>query len=159
MDTYIILAALVGVPLFLALLFRVNAVLLFIGVAAGALFAQYIAEDTSLVVDAFFPRGGNVDVYVKLGLLVLPVALTLLFLRKTLSVAQLVFHLIPLLVTSAAFASLVVNLMPGGVYHDVMSNPVGRIAVSSQNVLIAASAFLTLLLAWLTMGHKGRKHH
>lgn len=158
MNVYIILAIIAGTPLLLTLLFRVNAVLLFVGVAAGALLAQYISDDASLVLNAFFSHA-NADGYVKLGLLILPVVLTLLFLRKTLSATQLIFHLVPLIVTSAAFASLVVNILPGGVHHNIVTNPIGKIADSFQNILIASSAFLTLLLAWLTMGHKGRSKH
>lgn len=142
----------------LAIVLRVNAVLLFVGVAAGALLAQYISEDTSLLLNSFFAHN-NVDNYVKLGLLLLPVVLTLLFLRKTLNPTQFVFHLVPLIVTSAAFATLVISLLPGGVRHDLTSNQIGSVANSAQNVLIAASAFLTLLLAWLTMGHKGKNKH
>ncbi|HSX44426.1 MAG TPA: hypothetical protein VLE69_04015 [Candidatus Saccharimonadales bacterium] len=160
MNVYIILAVIAGLPLLLALLFRVNAILLFLGVAVGALLAQYIADDASLVVNSFFTHI-NVDDYVKLGLLILPVILTLLFLRKTLSPPQLVFHLLPLVITAAAFATLIISALPGGVQHDILANPIGKIADSSQNVLIAASSILTLLLAMFTMGHKGKrgKHH
>ena len=143
----------------MALLLRVNAVLMFVAVAAGALLAQYISDETSLVFNSFFSHM-NVDNYVKLGLLLLPVVLTLLFLRKTLNTTQLVFHLIPLIVTSAALATLVISSLPGSVHHEIVSNPIGKIADNSQNVLITASAILTLVLAWLTMGHKRKtKRH
>ncbi|MBI3624084.1 hypothetical protein HY218_00460 [Candidatus Saccharibacteria bacterium] len=159
MQPLVILAIIAVLPLLLALLLRVSALFLFLGVAAGALLAQYIADDASLVLNSFFTHI-NVDQYVKLGLLVLPVVLTLLFLRKTLSASQLVFQLVPLVVTSAAFATLVIGMLPGGVQYNIVSNPIGKIANSSQNVMVAASTLLTLLLAWFTQGHRRRgKHH
>lgn len=158
MDSYVILGILVGLPLLLALLFRVSAVFLFTSVASGALLTQYFADDASLVLNAFFTHS-NVDQYVKLVLLVLPVLLTVYFLRKTLSGTQILFHLVPLVVTSAAFAALVMTALPGGVRYDLMNNSAGKVLESSQNLLVAASSILTLLLMWFTMRHhKGKRH-
>lgn len=157
-DSYVILGILFGLPLLLALLFRVSAVFLFTSVAAGALLAQYFADDTSLVVNAFLTHS-NADQYVKLVLLILPVLLTVYFLRKTLSGAQLLFHLVPLVVTSAAFTALVMTALPGGVRYDLINNPVGKVAESSLNVLVAGSSILTLLLMWFTMRKSKSKRH
>lgn len=158
MDSYVIFSIIFGLPLFLALLFRVSAVFLFTSVASGALLAQYFADDTSLVFNAFFTNT-EADQYVRLTMLALPVLLTIYFLRKTLSGTQLVFHIVPLIVTSAAFAALVMDVLPGGVHYDLVNNPVGKVAESSQNVLIAASSILTLLLMWFTMRHPKSKRH
>ena len=157
-DSYIILSILFGLPLLLALLFRVSAVFLFTSVAAGALLTQYFADDASLVFNAFFTHT-DVDQYVKLVLLVLPVLLTVYFLRKTLSGAQLLFHLVPLIVTSAAFATMVMSSLPGGIRYELINNPAGKVLESSQNVLIAASSILTLLLMWFTMRKPKSKRH
>ena len=159
MITLVILATIVGLPILLALLFRVNAIFLFLGVATGVLLAQYISDDTSLVIDSFFSRV-NVDQYVKLILLLLPVVLTLLFLRKTMNSSQLLLHLVPIILTSIALATLVVGYLPGGVQHNLDANRYGHLILSAQNVAIAAASLLTLILAWLTGGHKSKaKHH
>lgn len=161
MNTLIILGAIVGMPILLALVLRVNAVFIFLAVATGALLSQYISDDASLVLTSFFTRV-SVDQYVKLGLLILPLILTLLILRKSMSPAQFPLHVVPLIVTCAAFATLVISNLPGGVQHNISSDHYGHISMSSQNVLIAAASVLTLVLAFITGGHKSKskgKHH
>jgi hypothetical protein len=148
----------VGAPLLLALVLRVSAIAMFLGVATGALLSQYIADDASLVLGALFTNT-NFGSYVQLALLLLPSVLTLFFLRKTLSGAKVVLHIVPLIVTSAALATLIIGFLPGGLQHQIVTDPLGKALNSAQNVLIAASAALTIILAWITMGQKGRKHH
>lgn len=158
MNTLIIIAILAGTPLVLSLLFRLNAIALFLAVATGALLAQYIADDASLVISAFSPKA-NVGSYVQIGLLILPFALSLLFLRKTLSASKVMLHILPLVVTSLAFTTLIIGYLPGGVQHDIVTDPIGKTINSAQNVLIAASAALTMIVAWITMGPKGHRKH
>lgn len=131
---------------------------LFLAVATGTLLAQYIADDVSLVIAAFSP-GANVGSYVQISLLLLPFILSLLFLRKTLSASTAILHLVPIIATSLAFTTLIVGYLPGGVQHGIVTDPIGRVINSSQNVLITISAVLTMIIAWLTLGHKGHKRH
>ena len=158
MSTYIILAIIAGVPVVLALVLRVSAVFLYLGVAAGLILSQYIAQDTSLALNAFFAHS-QVDSYVRLVLLLLPVLLTLIFLRKTLPGSKFFLHVVPLIITNVALGTFIMTNLPGGVQHQLVTNPVGRIANSAQNLLITASTVVTLLLAWLTMRHKQSKKH
>ena len=160
MDSYIILAILVGIPIVSAVLFRISGILLFVGAATGILLSQYIAEDTNIVLNSF-TNNSSFDQYIKLGLLLLPVLLVIVFLRKTVSAGQLVLHIVPIVVTSAALATVAMHLMPGGVAYNLLQNPFGKTANTSQNILISASALLTLILALLTARHRGGrgKHH
>ena len=160
MDSYVILAAIVGIPILAAVLFRISAILLFVGTATGILLSQYISEDTTIVFNSLVTQNGS-DQYIKLVLLLFPVVLTLIFLRKTISGAQLVVHIIPIVITSVALGSIVMGLLPGGVAHNLSENPFGKIVNSAQNVLIASSAALTLVLALLTSRHhggRGKRH-
>jgi ABC-type spermidine/putrescine transport system permease subunit I len=153
MNTYIILGIIVGLPLLLTLILRVSAVFLFLGVAGGILLSQYIAEDAALVLNLISPHG-EFNSYAKLALLLIPVLLTMFFLKKTVQLSKLFLHIIPIAITVLVLGSFIIKVLPGGIQYNIASNPLAKTLDTAQNVLLGSATAITLILAWLTMRHK-----
>lgn len=159
MNSLVILSGIFGILLLLVMFLRVSSIFLFLALASGLLLAQYIAVDTSVVLEAFLPdksMGANVQ----LILLLLPVLLTLIILRKTVKGRKVILHFIPWVITLATLVSFVMSYLPGGVRHNLQSSLLGRPLNSSQNVLISMSVAVNLFLAFLVHkpGDKSKKH-
>src|SRR3954464_13344246 len=103
MTSLFILAGIAGATILLALFLRVNSIVLFTSVAVGDLLMRYMGENATLVVASAY-RGNNGDVFAKLGLLLIPVVLTLLFSRHSVSRAKTILHLVPIIATGIVLA-------------------------------------------------------
>jgi hypothetical protein len=165
MNPFVIVGLLAGVPLVLALVLRVSSRYLFASIAAGGLLVQYLADDAVIVVNTFL-KNRDPTMAVRIGLLVLPVLLTMLFLRKTLKTSRLVLELLPLLASVAMLALLVLPHLPTSVQAQVRDMPYGNILHQSEDVVIGAAVILNLGLMWLLgkphsddHGGKSKKHH
>jgi len=156
MTPLIILAAIAGLPVLLAILFRVNAVYLFVSLAAGYLMLQFLGDDAGLAMGAFI-RGANVPMASQFLLLFAPLVFTLLVLRKSLPASKLLFHIIPLIAIGVAAAALALPLLPSPAQQQIFSKPYGDVFRDAQDVAVGAAAVLILLLMWLTMRHKEGK--
>lgn len=155
MMPLVFLGLLIGVPVLLALLLRVNAVFLFLSLAVGELLVRYLGGEVLLAVNAFV-RGEFVSIAVPITLLLGPVVLTLFILRKTLTHTRILVQLVPLLFVGLAIASLVVPLLPAYTQQEIYSQPLGDVLRQSQAIIIAVAAVLSLLLAW--QAHKPHGH-
>ena len=152
MNSYVIFGIIAGLPLLVTMILRVNSIYLYLSMAAGLLLAQYVSYDTTLAINAFFSHKsfGN---YVSLGLLLTPVVLTILFLRKTMPRSKILFHIVPIVVTCATLGTFIIGYLPGGIKHQLLTNQIGKTADSAQNALIAGSTIFILLFAWITLHH------
>ncbi len=160
MTSLIILAAIAGLTILAALFFRVNSMLLFTSVAVGDLLVRYMGENATLVVSGVY-QGAHNDVMAKLGLLFLPVALTLVFGRHSLSKAKAVLHIVPIVATGIVLALLVLVQLPGGFQHNVYTSAFGTVIKENQDLAIAGAGVASLLVAWISNGtQKGhsKKH-
>lgn len=161
MTSLIILAAIAGVPIILAFLWRVNSLLLFTSVAVGDLLVHYLSDNASLVLAGFY-KGANVDMIAKLSLLFLPVVLTLLFGRKSLSKTKTVLHFVPIVATGGVLALLALHVLPIGFQVSVNNSPVGGKIMQVQDIAIAGAGVASLVVAWIAnMTQKGseKRHH
>jgi hypothetical protein len=158
MDSLILLAAIAGVPVLVALVFRVSAVFLFLSLAAGSLLVTYVGDDASLALGTLV-RGQNTNLIAQFGLLLLPVALTLLLLRKTMPRSRLLLHVPVLVVTGLALAALALPFLDAAAQEKIFANEYGNMLRESQDVAVGAAAILALLLMWLTGRHKEDKKH
>ncbi len=156
MSPLILLAAIAGLPVLLALLFRVNAVFLFMSVAAGNLLVRFVAEDADLALGMVM-RNGDTAFIAKLILQLAPVILTILFLRKTLPRSKMFLHVIPSIAIGLSLGVFVLSFLSTSVQAKVFDAPYGDKLKSSQDLIVAGAAMLTLLLAWLTYRNKDAK--
>ncbi len=137
---------------------RVPATVLFLSILIGKLFAEELSLDTYEVIGGIFP--GLSATTVQAGLLVLPVILTIVFLKGTTPKSNMLFNAIPL------FFCLVTL----GLFINPYFEVVGRldeqqriILTDNQSYVVAVAGLITLLNAWLSRGkglggrHKKKK--
>lgn len=131
--------------------------LLFTSVAVGDLLVRYMSDSAQLAVSGFY-RGSNADMIARLGLLFLPVVLTLLFGRKSLSRTKTVLHFVPIVATGGVLALLTLALMTPGFQGAVYATPFGPTIKEVQDLAIAAAGVASLLVAWITNGAEKTRH-
>lgn len=161
MDALIVVGLIVSAPLVLSLLFRVSAVMLFLSIAIGSLLVKYFGDDASVVLGSFV-HSANLERITNLSLQLLPVALTLFFLRKSASAGQFILHIVPLVLSSAALGMMALPLLSAGTQGAFYNTSVGKSVKPADDVIIGAASVSVLLLAWAVgkPHHSGRgKHH
>lgn len=160
MTAYIILGVVLGLPLLLGLIFRVNSSYIFFSMLAGELLARTFADDAELVTRLAI-RQESVLAYSELVLLVVPVLLTALFLRKTLSKGKLLFYIIPFLITGFVLAAFALPLLPEYLQEEVKGVQVGQRLLEGSETIVGAVVFMQLVTLWVmnrSHEHGGKKH-
>lgn len=156
---YTILGAVLGLPLLLGLLFRVSTSHLFFSLMAGELLTRYFGEDVSMLVNSF-ARSQLLADYAQASLIVLPLLLTAIFLKGTLSRGKLIFHFAPLVVTGVVLAAFMLPELPASAQAQVRSIEAGSQLINTSTVIIGGVVFLQLVALWLlNQPHEGRKKH
>jgi hypothetical protein len=158
MVPLIILSAVIGLPILLALILRVNAIMLFMSVAAGAMLQRALGDSLSLTLSMAI-RDAPTAMIANITLLSLPVLLTIIILRKTMSPAGALLQIIPLIATGAAFGALMVPLLPIELQNQVYQVEYGAVVKQSQDVAVGAAVVFNMLLAWrMLRRHEDSKH-
>lgn len=157
MTPLIILAVIAGVPIVLSVLFRVNAVFLFLSVAAGNLMATNLAQDADRAL-GMVSRQMDTELVGALALQFIPVILTLLLLKKTLPAHKMVLHIVPIVAISVMLAILVLPMLPEDMRSQVHASAYGNLIQNTQHLVVGLAALLTLLLAWFSYRNMEAKH-
>ena len=167
MNPAITLAAIVLVPVAVLLFLRVNAALVFLSLCLGNILVQFIAPDANSFLTLFsahvpqgIDTGNNI---IKLGLLLLPVVLTTVFMIRTVrGYGRLALNLLPAAGVGLLGALLVVPLLPPGLSHNIIDASLWSQVQRAQDLIVGASALVCLLVLWLqrpkTGHHKHGKH-
>jgi hypothetical protein len=162
MQPYVLLVLLAGLPILLALLLRVSAIFLFLSVAVGNLLVLFLSDDTTVAVDAF-SKGSQTPMIVRLTLLLLPVVFTLFVLRKSLASSKFLLHFLPIIGTGLTLLVLALPILPSEAQAQIFAVPFGGIFKQSQDLIVAITGVLVLLLAFRGYRHKDDKrrgkHH
>ncbi len=163
MSPLIIIGLLIGLPLLLTFAFRVNGGVIFLALCAGSVLSQFVADDTTQLVNSFFART-NHDITtsaVQITLLLLPAILTLLFMRNSMSGTKILMNIIPAAATGLLTALLVVPLLPPGTRYGVTGSDIWSTLQQFQSVIIGAGAFVSLVMLWSSKPKhdKHKKHH
>jgi len=157
----IIFGLLAGLPVLVAVLFRVSAVLLFTSIAVGNFLVLYLSDDVVLAVNAF-TKDKNVTMAVQFALLLAPVVLALLLLRKTVTKGKLILHVVALVGCGLSIAVMALPIFASDVQAQIFKMPLGDIFKNSQDLIVGITAIVVLLLMLSTYRHKegkGKKHH
>ena len=159
MVPLIIFGAIMAVPVLLALLFRVNAVFLFLSICVGYLLQFSLSNSVDLVM-ATLVHGSNSIIAARFILLGLPVLLTLFFLRRSRG-KSLIFQFVPLLFSGMLLGALVLPLLPPAFAQSIYDGEFGGSIRQSSDLIIALAAVLNLVLAFMLFKAKGdhKKHH
>jgi hypothetical protein len=135
---------------------RIPATVLFLSILIGKLFAEELSLDAYEVVSGVLP--GITTTAVQAGLLILPVVLTIVFLKGSTLKSSMLFNAVPLffcLVTLGLFINP---------YFDVVSrlDEEQRIILTdNQSYVVAVAGLVTLLSSWLSRGRNlsGHRRH
>jgi hypothetical protein len=161
MIGYIILGVVLGLPLLLGVLFRVSTSFLFLSLLAGELLGRTFHDEAELIIGSA-PNGHAVAPYSELAIIVLPVLLTALFLRRTLSKGKMLLHLLPFALTGIIFAAFALPVLPEVAKVQVTSVDIGRQLLDNSQLIVGVVVFLQLIALWLINRPKeshGKKHH
>lgn len=154
----ILLAVLAVVPVFLALVFRVSAIYLFLSLAVGDLLVKYLSDDVSLTID-MVSRSSQVPMITALCLLFLPVVLTLSLLRKSLPTSKLMLHIVPLALTGLTAAVFALPLLDSNTQAEIFALPAGNILRQAQDLIVGVAGVSVLTLIWISRPHHGKGKH
>jgi hypothetical protein len=153
----VVIAAVATVPVLWSLFTRVNSVLLFLSVATGSLLQHSLGPSVSLAIATFY-KDGPTDLIANIGLVCLPVLITMFLLRKSMKGTGVVLQIVPLMATGAALAALLLPLLPDAFREGVYDNPGGNVIRQSLDLVVAVAAGLNLLLAFSIYRHREGKH-
>lgn len=158
----IVLALAVGLPVALILLLRSEAAIVFFSLCAGTVLLEFVGENAVLAADALIP-GGNPEIATKLVLLLVPFALSIFLLRKSVPSSKLFYNLLPAVGAGLSSVLLVEPLLPFGAQKALTDGPFWTAIFSSRDLIIGATMLVSLLSLWLmhrgghAKGHK-KKH-
>lgn len=159
MNTLVLLALVAGLPVLMAIIFRVNSVFLFTSIATGYLLQQFMGESTALTLRTMI-RHDNIEMISALILLAVPVVFTLLLMRKTLPTKELFLHIFLLAGCGLTIATLVIKVSPDSVMNSVRANPISETAYRASDIIVSVTGTLAMLMMWATLKHKrSRKKH
>ncbi len=158
MIPLILLGLIAGVPVFLALLLRVSAVFLFLGILVGDVIVKYLSDDVILVLSGFI-KNEHLPMIAQLCLLFLPPVFIVVGLRKSLPRSKMLLHVLPLIFTGLGLAVLALPLLTSGTQAAIFGTAIGRLLRNSQDLIMCGAGLLVLGLAWHSYKHKPDKKH
>lgn len=159
MSPLIILALLFGLPLLLMTILRINPLFVFVSLVTGYLWTQLLGDSSALVVSSVM-QGSNSDYIARVGLLLLPFILTLLFLRKTLSKSALPFYFTLLVMDSLLLVAMLLPLLSPGLQGSIYQTSAGDTLRQAHNLIIAGVAAMQLVVMCVFRPRsKSSKHH
>ncbi|MDB5168911.1 MAG: hypothetical protein JWO41_267 [Candidatus Saccharibacteria bacterium] len=168
MTPEVTLGAIILVPVIIFMALRVNATLVFLSLCLGDVLVQFVAPDAGSFLAMFSAhaiqteklQGNNVSI----GLLLLPVLLTTVFMIRTVSGKfKLALNLLPAVGAGLLGALLIVPLLPSGLSTNIINSSLWAQVQSLQNLIVGVSALICLLVLWLQRPKTGEgkhgKHH
>lgn len=155
MNELIMLCAIVAGLWGLFLWLRVPSVLVFLSILLGQLLATEVGFDayefTASVARINDPH------LVQLALLLLPVLLSLLFLKGKLAKSKLVTEAIPLLFAAATLVLFASPFVPK--LGEILDTAAHNNLETYRSLIIVCASVSILIMTWLTYGRGGKDHH
>lgn len=160
MSVLIILGLLAGLPLILSTLLRVNPLFMFVSIVSGYLWVQFLGETTELIIQSFV-QVQHIDVVARVILLLLPLLLTFIFLRKTLSVSALPLYFGLLVMDSLLLVTILLPLLTPGFQDSVYATQSGETLRSGHDLIVSGVAALHLVVMYVLRpkSQSSKKHH
>ena len=162
MSPDVVLLLLSAGPALVLIVLGINATLVFLSACLGAVLLQLVGNDANDFFSMFMPMfsGNNL----KLGLLLLPVLLTAVFMIRSVKGSKQAFNALPAIGTGFLLAILIVPLLPPGESYAIRGTSSWHQAEQLQALVVGASALVCLLFLWMQRPkphHDGKhkKHH
>lgn len=148
MLPYVILGVIFAIPIFFGLFFRVSASHLFFSVMAGELLGRYFGKDVEHFIATTF-RNPNLTHYAEAIVLTLPIVLTAIFLKGSISRTKGILNFFPLVITSVVYAAFLLPVLPHEVQKTISSVPIGQSLLDMSNAIIGGVVLIQLVALWL----------
>lgn len=158
MSPLILLLILGVLPLVLFALLRVKPLYLFVSIVSGYFGVQFLGEPTELIVHSLV-RFNHVDVIVRVVMLLAPLVVTLLLMRKTLSTSSLPFQFILLVANSLFLLVFLLPLLTVGVQGSIYSSAAGNFLRQAHDLIITGVAGMHVLVMWIMRPKHHDEHH
>jgi hypothetical protein len=159
-----VLIGLVAGPVVLLYLLRVNAAFVFLSLCLGDVLVQFSGRDAATIVTGASTSSYATTSSIKLGLLVAPAVLTVLFMMGTSKGQKRLLNVLPSAAAGLLLALLAVPLLPPGLSNNIQRLPVWVNTSQLQSGIIAGSTLVCLIFLWLSRPkhggekHKGKRH-
>lgn len=156
MNPLVLMALIVAVPTLLITLLRVKAAFVFMALCVGLVLSTFVG-DSALDMVQTFVRGYNTTTQsiVQIGLLVVPMLLTLLFLARTLAASKLFINLFPAALTGVVTLLAITPLLPPGTMNSIYGTEIWTQLTQYQAALVSVAALSSLAQLW-SGGHAAR---
>lgn len=148
MLPYVILGLSLGIPVFFGLFFRVSASHLFFSVMAGELLGRYFGEDVERFIASTF-KNANLTHYAEAIVLTLPIILTAIFLKGSISRTKGILNFFPLIITSVVYVAFLLPVLPHEVQEVVARVPLGRSLLDTSSWIIGGVVLIQLVALWV----------
>lgn len=162
----ITLIAIIVVPIVLLMVLRINATLVFLSLCLGSVLTRFVADDAGFLMSLAsnnVPQAGSLtSASIKLGLLLLPVILTAVFMIKTVrGTAKLLLNILPAAGVGLLGALLAVPFLPTATAANITSSSLWQEITKAQDLVVGLSALLCLFVLWLQRPKTGgsEEHH
>jgi hypothetical protein len=155
---------LIAVPVVVLTALRINATMVFLSLCLGQVLVQFVGEEASRTIGILASDGSSNQSMVSLGLLILPAALTALFMARTVKGSlKLTLNILPALAVGVLGFLLMEPHFTPGLRGAIESTIVWDIVKGLQVIVVGASAIISLFFLWLqrpkSHHDKDEKHH
>ena len=163
MNPLILMGLIVAVPALLIVLSGTKAALVFMALCVGSVLSTLVG-DTALDMVQLFTRSYSQGTLagVKIGLLMLPAFLTILFLSRTLAGSKKITNIFPALLTGLMALFLTVPFLPDNAMEGVYSTDVWNQLAQYQPIIVSVAVLLTLGQLWAggaSLRHRNKRKH
>lgn len=149
MNPLILIILIIGIPLLLFVILRVKPLYLFVSIVTGYLWVLYLGEPAELVFRSLSLGITNPGSVAKIFLLLVPLVISLLVMRKSLPTSALPFQFFLLVANSLLLATIAISQLPTGVQNNLYTTSAGAFIRQTNDVLIAGIAGLHVLVMWI----------
>jgi hypothetical protein len=156
MSGQIILYAVLLFPLVLGIVFRVNTSHIFFSLMAGELLARYFGHDLDKIAEQSVNHSSSLPIG-ELALIFIPMILTAIFMKATISKNKVLLHSIPLAITGIILAAFVLPILPSDLQAQIGTSQVGSHLLELNKAIIGGMVVLQLVSLWL-FSRIGKKH-
>ena len=164
MTYLIVLAALALVPALGIGLLAVNGAIAFMSLCLGSVLVNYTSSDITGVVTSFASKNHllNTNQWVRIGLLVVPFLLAILFTRGSVHGSKRYINFLPAIASGLLFALLIIPLLSSGFQHHIQAQAAWKQLSNAQTAVVLGGAAFSLLFILMTHRTKhedsGKKH-
>lgn len=118
---------------------------------------RYFGKDVEHFISNTF-KDADLTHYSEAIVITLPIILTALFLKGSVSRTKGILNFFPLIITSIVYAAFMLPVLPHDVQETIASVPIGNSLLDTSNVIIGTVVLIQLIALWvLNRGEGGSK--